>query len=372
MTEFHVEAVRLKNIKKHPNADSLSIATIHDNYPVIFKTDEFSEGELVVYVPVDSIVPATEEWAWLGPDAKHRRIKAKRLRGVFSMGLITKVPRGAAPVREGDDLAVAMGITRHDPDADIVPVVKKPKLRRPKTISGWVRWAVLTVWLYFFAAKPLGPPKLKYLPGVYDIEPFRKYGKHWFEPGEMVVVTEKIHGQNASFVHDGKKLHIKSRTRWRENDPTDTKNVWARVAKKYELEKKLEKHPGVILFGETYGNNADMPYGVTQKEREEQGDRFAAFDAYDSKNGRWLDFDDFRDLCEAIDIPRVPVMQTLPWCEASVDFLTPMAEGQSWLNGATHIREGFVVKPMRERRINGGQRVILKMAGEGYLTRKAA
>lgn len=29
-------------------------------------------------------------------------------------------------------------------------------------------------------------------------------------------------------------------------------------------------------------------------------------------------------------------------------------------------------KPVKERRINGGQRVILKCAGEGYLTRKGA
>lgn len=371
MTEHHVEVVRLKNIQKHPNADSLSIATIHDNYPVIFKTSEFSEGELVVYVPVDSIVPDTEEWAWLAPAGaalrdKDRRIKAKRLRGVFSMGLVVKPSLPNIKYKEGDDVAEALGITRYEPDADVEAAPKAPKRKRPKSFWGWLH----LIWDYFFGPEPLGPPRLKYMPGVYDIEPFRKHGKSWFIPGETVVVTEKIHGQNASFVHDGKRLHVKSRTRWRANDPTESENTWARVAKKYELEKKLAAYPGILLFGETYGNNADMPYGV---DRAKEGDRFVAFDAYDTSTGQYLDHDDFRKLCELIDVPTAPVMATLVWDDRySYDYLVPFAEGKTWMKGATHLREGFVVKPIVERRINGGQRVILKMAGEGYLTRKAA
>lgn len=40
--------------------------------------------------------------------------------------------------------------------------------------------------------------------------------------------------------------------------------------------------------------------------------------------------------------------------------------------GADHVREGFVVKPIRERQDPRLGRVFLKMAGEGYLLRKGA
>ncbi len=372
MSEFHVEVVRLDKIEKHPNADTLSIATVHDNYPVIFKTGEYKLGDLATYIPVDSIVPDTEQWAWLNPGAalreKDRRIKAKKLRKIFSMGMLTAAPPGA---KVGDNVAERLGITKYDPDVEVVPP-RKPAAR-PKGLWRLLKWALWTAWLYFFGPKdisrPVKPPKLKYLPGVYDIEPFRRYGKHWFEDGERVVVTEKIHGQNASFVHDGKQLHVKSRTRWRRNDPTEDGNTWAQVAKRYDLESKLAKHPGVILFGETYGNNSDMPYGV---KRNETGDAFVAFDAFDTNEGRFYDYEAFEDLCETLDIPVAPVLRELRWSADRFEGLCEDAEGKTVLGLGAHVREGFVIKPMVERQIRGGQRVILKMAGEGYLTRKEA
>lgn len=354
MTEFHVEVVQIGDIEKHPNADTLSITKVHGGYPVIFKTGDYKPGDLAVYVPVDAIVPDTAEWEFLG---KHRRIKAKRLRGIFSMGLLTAAPEGA---KVGADVAEQLGITRHDPDA----LAEEIAARITRAVAPPKPWYV-RLWNWAFGKKdptrPCAPPKLKYLPGVYDIEPYRKYGKHWFNPGELVLVTEKIHGQNASFVHDGKKLHIKSRTRWRKNDPAESQNVWARAAQRYDLEKKLRDHPGLILFGETYGNNSDMPYG-------EHGDAFMAFDVYDSNKGQWLGYWEFQIFCKVLDIPMVPVLEMGPW-RPDVAF-EHHAEGKSTL--ANHVREGFVIKPVTERLIHGGQRVILKMAGEGYLTRKAA
>lgn len=380
MTEFHVEVVRIGEIEKHPSADTLSITQVHGGYPVIFKTGTYKPGDLAVYVPVDSIVPDTAEWAWLAPAGaslrdKDRRIKAKRLRGVFSMGLLTD----AAPsMEEGEDVARLLGITKYEPPADNAEVSTQP--RQPRHVA-WYKALFWRVVLYFGLAAYFGgvdhtrlvnPPRLKYLPGTYDIEPFRKHGRQWFEPGEIVVVTEKVHGQNASYVHDGKKLHVKSRTRWRRNDPNESQNTWARVAKKYSLEEKLKAYPGIILFGETYGNNADMPYGV---DRQKDGDEFVAFDAFNTNTNEWLDYPAFTRFCQGIEVPIAPILGVIFWSEFQYDTLLPLSEGPSNLamkNGANHIREGFVVRPWKERKVNGGQRVILKMAGESYLTRKAA
>ena len=64
MSEFHIEVVRLGPISKHPDADSLSITSVYGDpitgeggYPCIMKTGTFNEGDLVTYVPVDSMAP---------------------------------------------------------------------------------------------------------------------------------------------------------------------------------------------------------------------------------------------------------------------------------------------------------------------------
>ena len=60
MSEGAVQVVRIGPVRKHPNADTLSVTDIHGGYPVIFRTGDYHEGDLAVYVPVDSIVPAAD------------------------------------------------------------------------------------------------------------------------------------------------------------------------------------------------------------------------------------------------------------------------------------------------------------------------
>src|SRR5260370_38515119 len=91
-SEFVVECVKLGPLVKHPNADTLSIVQV-DGYPCIVKNDTFKEGDLAVYIPVDSLVPTHREelpdFHFLAkPDRTHHRVRAIKLRGVFSMGLL--------------------------------------------------------------------------------------------------------------------------------------------------------------------------------------------------------------------------------------------------------------------------------------------
>ena len=146
-------------------------------------------------------------------------------------------------------------------------------------------------------------------------------------------------------------------------------STWADVALKYGLSAKLANHPGMLIYGETYGNNSDMSYGV---ERQKEGDRFAAFDVYDTNKGEWLSYDEFRDFCEDLDIPVAPIMRSGFWNEQTYEDLSKLAEGKTTLPGADHVREGFVIRPVNERLDPRFGRVILKMAGEGYHTRNEA
>ena len=88
------------------------------------------------------------------------------------------------------------------------------------------------------------------------------------------------------------------------------------------------------------------------------------------------------DLCEATLFeagPRVggkvftqqfetaPVLYRGPW--QGLDAHRHLAEGRTTI-GDGHVREGFVVKPVVERFDDRIGRVILKLHGEGYLTKK--
>lgn len=397
MSEFHCEVVRVQNVGRHPNADTLSIADA-GGYPVIFKTGDYAEGDLAVYVPVDAIVPETPEWAFLGG---HRRIRAKRLRGVFSMGLLTAVQPG---MELGQDVREALGIEKYEPEVHV-------GTRKGGTLVG-----------------SDAEPDPGFLPEYTDIEGWRRW-KTVLEPGEEVVLTEKIHGANARFVYRDGRLWVGSRhqikrkpgtvdashwfvefvTEGADGAPRPGKHgphgnqtnaeewlaklretakqvisgevrparaddyepsTWWQVALRLGLEERLAKFPNIAIYGEVYGAVQDLKYGLNSVE-------LVLFDAMDTTTFQYLDYDVFKEIARVLELPAVPELHRGPW---SLDLLA-IAEGKTTLPGADHVREGFVVRPIRERfhagfpnaegHLRGGLgRVILKMVGESYLTRK--
>ncbi len=368
MTEFHVEVVRIGELRKHDNADSLSITTIHGGYPVIVRTGEFAPGDLAVYVPVDAVVPRTteatcgavdERWRFLtdctsckgtGKDQFVRavadmaempidppacpkcngtgsggpyRIRAKRLRGVFSMGMLSKADPSWVL---GQDVAALLDITKYEP---------------PAPAEG----------------SESDAPDPGILPVYTDIEGLRRFRDLLVE-GEDVVVTEKLHGESMRAIHDGLALHVGSRTRWKLRTAS---TPWWRAAEAMGLEETLAHSPLIGVFGECHGYTGGFPYGM--KERQPY---LRVFDAMDSKSRTYLNYDAMESFCRLYKLPMVPILYRGPW---SWDRLTKLAEGTSELD-RSHVREGIVVKPTTERFDPSVGRVILKLHGEGFLTRK--
>ncbi len=81
---------------------------------------------------------------------------------------------------------------------------------------------------------------------------------------------------------------------------------------------------------------------------------------------KYLDFDDARAIVVAAGLQWVPILYVGPWSEQ----LNELCEGKSTIIGADNVREGFVVRPTKERWHQEVGRVILKRHGEGYLLRK--
>ena len=90
------------------------------------------------------------------------------------------------------------------------------------------------------------------------------------------------------------------------------------------------------------------------------------FDVMEIKTKRYLDFSEAHLKWEYGMPGWVPIIYKGPWKPE----LRSLAEGPSTVPGANHVREGIVIKPVIERWDERIGRVILKLHGEGYLTRK--
>jgi RNA ligase (TIGR02306 family) len=109
---------------------------------------------------------------------------------------------------------------------------------------------------------------------------------------------------------------------------------------------------GAVQKGFNYGMDPKTPYG------------FRAFDVY--AQGRFLDYDDALGGAKSDFL--VPVLYRGPY---SHEVVQRFMDGASTVPGAVHIREGVVVKPVKERfcsRLNG--RLILKAVSVDYLDGK--
>jgi hypothetical protein len=109
MATFETKVVRLV-IEPHKDADTLEIALI-GGYRAVVPKGQFKTGDLAAYIQEASIVPdeIIEEMGLTGrlAGSKHNRVKALRLRGIFSQGLVYPA---RSHWNEGDNVMDEMGI----------------------------------------------------------------------------------------------------------------------------------------------------------------------------------------------------------------------------------------------------------------------
>lgn len=386
-SEWAVRVVQLGKVERHPDADTLSVADA-EGYPVVVKTGEFKEGDCAVYVPVDSVVPTVlAQFAFLAKDDRHLpvRVKARRLRGVLSMGLL--VPTGLLGLRRVDpersngfawaqehggrlvtaltdadvrrEVVEPLGVTRYEPPDDDV-VHGQPRRRRvPK-------------------GNPGGP--------VYGVAPLRRYGSA-IPRGTTVMVTEKIHGTSARFcLHDGRlwwgghnNWHGCDRRTWigRLLDRTWRRataalgfrrrlDVYREVAEKFSMRERLACVPEMIFYGEVYGHKVQKLKYDAPKSR-----NFRAFAVYDRALERFVADEALvtRYLMTA-DLLRdhsVPVLEIGRWTAQMEEEWRAAADRGDRSRLADHHMEGFVVRPLVELRDPRLGRVELKYKGAKFM-----
>lgn len=368
---------------KHPDADTLSVVNVW-GYTCVVRTADWAGVKKAVYVVPDSVVDVTRpEFAFLVEQAKadgKARVKAKRLRGVVSYGLLVPAPDDATV---GEDWAARLGVERYEPP-------EPGQGQKDKFVIG---------------GEAEEGPDLNTGPSHYDVDAFERHAAQVFTDGEPVVVTEKLDGSNARFVYWGGRFWVKSRNRWVKRVPDyshvtvdsliakgvpedkardivekvalrrpQVNGFWEQLEKHQGLQDFLKANPGTTVFGEVYGSTNRLRYGLPD------GNRFAAFDIY--RDGRFLDPGDLISLCYQWEIPHAPTVggdfpdALDPGLHYSVrysfDAVKRLSEGNTTAPGAKAgvIREGVVVRPLKERWDRNLGRVVLKCVNPDFFAMK--
>jgi RNA ligase (TIGR02306 family) len=337
MSTFAVK-VRRVTVMPHPNADLLELGTV-DDYHVVIAKGAFMTGDLAVYIPEQAIVPV-DLIAALGLEGKlagaeTNRVRAIKLRGELSQGLLYRPAPWPTAWVEGVEVSAELGITKWEP-----PI--------PLSMAGDVVRAPFDTIFRTYT----------------DIENVKAFPQV-LRDGEEVVMTEKLHGTCfVSALLNGERMVSSkgiagSGLTLREN----ATNVYWRAAQQADIFAKLAAYLATInatqamLFGEVLGVQ-DLKYGFVNGLI-----GFRAFDLY-TVDG-FADYEDFVAFCTTYDVPQVPLLYRGPF---SKEVMLQYTTGQSTL--ANHLREGVVIRPLHERDEQDIGRVILKSVSGDYLTRR--
>lgn len=347
MAEFTVPVVQIDAIEEHPNADRLEMAVVRGFRSAVVK-DTYRAGDRVAYIPEASILP---DWliAEMGltgrlAGSKANRVKAVRLRGEVSQGLVYG-GSGIDGLDVGDDASDRLGISKWEP-----PI--------PTMMNG--------------VATP--GPTVKY-----DVENWQNW-PDVLVPGERVTVSEKLHGTWCGLGFDldygpvVSSKGIASKGLCFDLDDEDNRanlyvQMWQRHGASIEAAARRFTE-SVHVLGEIHGPKVqDLTYGLSRPE-------IAVFDVRVGSAGkyRWLEHDDTSEGLAAF--ASNAGMGTVPAVyegEFDHDLMVVMASAPSDAAGANEgvrgLREGIVVRasPRRYDRLLGA--VVLKYVNPAYLTR---
>jgi RNA ligase (TIGR02306 family) len=344
MSTFKAEAVSIDEVLPHPNADRLDLIRVR-GWKAVAQKGLHQPGNLVVYIPEAAILPPAVlqelnlEGKLSGKDKN--RVKAIRLRGELSQGVIMPAQVAERLIRsgtgmfdfclhEGSDVTELLGITKYE---EPIPV--------------------------HMAGQAV--PRPSWMPKYTDIENWKNF-PGVLQAGETVAFTEKLHGANMAVgVNRAGDVFVSSRNLCLAE--SETNSYWRaarenRIAELLLAQVELLGADHAVVYGELLGVQ-DLKYGCLNGRV-----GFRWFDLL--VDGQYVDYNIAEAALEGLQ--QVPGLYYGPFSE---QVMLEHTDGPTVVNGASHIREGIVMRPIRERHdveANLG-RVILKSISADYLLR---
>lgn len=365
MSEYKVSITRIRNIAPHPNADRLELATVY-GFQVVVPKNKYGVNSQVVYIPIDSILPPELE-AKLFPEGskitlKNHRVRQIRIRKFPSQGMLVDMEDlkeyNIENFDDETDVSSILGVTKYEPPVAYTGVPGQKKLRKPLINRLFHEYN--------------GIDNIKWFPD-------------FFQPGEEVVVQEKIHGTNCRIA----RLPSEANTFWKKvkkffgllskyefcygsnhvqlQERKNFKgfyedNVYLKALQNVNAFEKVRD--GETVFGEVVGPSIQKNYDYGHKDY-----HFIIFDVKVLKEDgsqEWLSPDAVEAYARERGFDFVPVLYRGGYNKELVE---GFVSGPSSYYPPHKVKEGIVVKRANNYSIAGNKQVV-KIINPEYLDRE--
>jgi RNA ligase (TIGR02306 family) len=304
----------IKSIKNHNNADSLELCEVL-GWQTVVKKGIHKEGDKVVFITIDTIVPR-REWSEFLVDQKNPdkpiRLKNIKLRGEYSSGLVIPIidfPLQFESLDVGDDVTEILGIQKY---------VKEI----PANLSGET--------LGDFPTNIIS--KTDEDNGLNDPILVDKVLNH----DSHITVTQKLDGSSCTLIVENGIL-TQVCTRNLSKKETENNTFW-KAARKLTIP---EDWTGVIQ-SELVGN------GIQKNQLKLEGIKLFVFQIYENK--KYMTYEEMKDFCEnSLHCDVVPLVSKLEVAATVKLWINPLqklqelADNQKYPSGLEG--EGIVVRP---------------------------
>lgn len=342
----------IERVTKHPNADSLWIATVQGWNVIVNLTGMFGAdatpdsvvGKKVVYVQIDSIMPETFKdmslWGYLASTYMGKRVRSSKIRGMFSQGLILDFET-LAPLFPNIDFfskPVSANVTN---DLKIIKYYSIYDAEGPG---------------YFGAYDKL---KINGRPSPASLHPFPEFLEKTdqprlqsqikiirdLEPGRPFTATQKYDGQSVQWFHKDGRIGVCSRNfevlleldidQYERNKTNDN---FREMNDKYRIfDKLIESKRNVSVQTEMYG------MGINGNRHKKNTVDIAVFDVYDIDARRFLTHNEMVVFATEMKLPIVPVVfEDQPLLSENIKPWLKLANNQRYAGGL--LAEGIVVR----------------------------
>lgn len=341
MAFFGVTVETIEKVWPHPDAERLDLAKCQGmSFQFVVPKGQYSRGDQVLYFPLDSMLPpelvsALNMTGKFGGQDKNI-IKTVRLRGQISQGFVVK-PDGILPPEmlnsPSEEITRYFNVKKYSVD---------PVELRDAILNGL----------------PSGY-------STYDIEGAdRNQEVVDLLLDQDVVVMEKMEGDNSSFGKVGSELFVNCRERSIVEKPGFENAFW-KIARSEGLLDMMKSYPfdSAMLYAEVCGPGI---HGNHYKLKEK---RVYLFDIRAA--GEWLCFLEFENFLAAQG--KEGLMAPILYKGRLRDFLAgrtiqEASNGPSLIDGSL-LREGIVVKPLKEQQHPKLGRLIIKQRSPQYLAK---
>lgn len=329
----------VSKISPIPLADRIETARVL-GWDCVVRKGTFKEGDLCIYIEIDTLIPTCFLSEKQEDREKYTRLKTVKMKGQLSQGLALPLfcpgvlmlfdlkahTNYFSSVKEGDDVTEYLK-------------VKKYEKAIPESMRGLMKGDF-----------PVFVPKTD--------EVRIQSGPHALSVlnGHPYYITVKMDGTSGTFFRYKDVFGVCSRNILLE---PDSDNIYNSISKKYNLDKVIPE--GFAIQGEICGP------GIQQNRLGLAEPTLYVFNIWDIVNSKYLDYEEFRELCQDLGLTKVPTIEEGLDFHYTQEELLELAKGK--YPNTSNDREGIVVRAQKETYCRGlsNNRMSFKVLNNDYL-----